>query len=88
MIKADDFYGSITSIELVDTCTSINVDEWNSYMDGTKKASYRECFKLIKRLAPEHNWLTWKNPYKYQCVRKEGLIVIVHSAIEYFFKVS
>ena len=88
MTKAKDFYDSITSMELIGTCIDINITQWNNYMSGTKKASYKECFKLIKRLAPEYDLLTWRNPYKYKCVRKKGLIVVVHSAIEYFFIVS
>jgi hypothetical protein len=55
-------------------------------MNGTKKASYREIHKLIKNLRPDFNWLTYKNPYKCQYRKKDGLIVVVHSAIEYFFQ--
>ena len=84
---AKQFYNSVNKLECVATCTSSNIDECNAFMDGTKKASYREIHKLIKKYCPEYDWLTWRNPYKYKYKRKDGLIVVVHSAIEYFFKI-
>lgn len=82
------FYNSIRSLTLLDTCVSCNINQWNEYMSETKKASYKEIHSLINRLCPEYKDLTLMNPYKYQYKRKEGLIVLVHSAIEYFFKIN
>jgi hypothetical protein len=85
-MKAKQFYNSIHGLECVATCVSCSIPEWDAFMNGTKKASYREIHKLIKNLRPDFNWLTYKNPYKCQYRKKDGLIVVVHSAIEYFFQ--
>jgi hypothetical protein len=87
VMKAAKFYNSITEMTLVATCVGITIDKWDAFMDGTKKASYKEVHKLIKKLCPDMVGLTWRNPYKYQYKRKDKLIVVVHSAIEYFFEV-
>lgn len=84
---AKQFYNSVNNLVCVATCTSSTIEQWDAFMDGTKKASYKEVHKLIKEHCPDLVWLTWRNPYKYQYKRKEGLIVLVHSAIEYFFQI-
>jgi len=84
---AEEFYNSVTDMYLVNTCISTSIPEWEGLMEGTKKASYRKIHKLIKQFCPDMVDLTWNNPYKYQYRRKENLIVVVHSAIEYFFEV-
>ena len=85
--KAKQFYTSINGLDCIATCVSSTIPEWETFMQGTKKASYKEIHKLIKKHCDAFTWLTWNNPYKYQYKRKEGLIVVVHSAIEYFFQI-
>lgn len=86
-MKSKQFYNSIKGMECIDTCVSSTIPEWDAFMLGTKKASYKEVHKLIKKFCPDFIWITYKNPYKYQYRKKDKLIVLVHSAIEYFFEI-
>lgn len=58
-------------------------------MEGTTKADGEQIRRLIKLHMPElyHDLLLeFYNPYEAKCVKKEGLLVYVHSSIEYFLK--
>ena len=75
-------------IQYLGCCSNIEIKEWESLMEGTKKANGRVIRDLIKKQHPEFDdvlCFNYRNPYIYQCRKKEGLLVYVHSAIEYFF---
>lgn len=79
----------VESLKLVDTCNSITQQKWNSYMENTTKASGSKIRSLIKKHLPhlyEQLGLEFYNPYESQCVKKEGLLIYVHSCIEYFLE--
>jgi len=85
--RAEKFYNSISGLILVSTCVNSSISEWENYMEGTKKASYRKIHSIIRKCNPEWIELTINNPYKHNYKRKDGLIVVVHSAVEYFFQI-
>lgn len=86
-MKKDNFYSNICGLCLEHTCTTISSTESDRLMKGAKKANYTVIHKLIKKLAPEYVWLTEKNPYKYQYSKTKTHLIVVHSAIEYFFRI-
>lgn len=58
-------------------------------MANTTKANGKVIRNLIKEHLPylyESLALEFYNPYEYKCVKKDGLLVYVHSGIEYFLK--
>lgn len=79
----------INSLDLIADCTSIGLNKWNALMEGTTKASGETIRKHIRDHAPELYeglCLDFPNPYESQSVKKKGLLVYVHSGIEYFLK--
>lgn len=79
----------INCLCLIDTCMGINQREWDKYMKGTTKANGAMIRKLIKKHLPElYNSLTleYYNPYESQSRKKKGLLIYVHSMIEYFLE--
>jgi len=68
------------------TCVGISQEEWDFKMQGTRKANRKEVEKLFKNQYPEFKELVELNPYDY-LISKDYLIII-HSAIEYFFKIE
>lgn len=79
----------VNGLCLVATCSSISINEWNTYMDKTTKASGTVIRGLIKKHLPElyeELRLKFYNPYEYKCVKKKGLLVYVHSSIEFFLE--
>lgn len=87
-MKKDNFYSNIYGLQLEHTCVNISSTEWDKLMKGAKKANYTKIHRLIKKLAPEYTWLTEKNPYKYQYSKTKTHLIVVHSAIEYFFRIT
>ena len=90
-MKAKQFYDSVYSLMLIDTCEGSGIRKWEDYMKGTKKADATKVERLIKTYLPElyHNLaLQYYNPFRCQTKRKKGLIVYVHSSIEYFIKIN
>jgi hypothetical protein len=79
----------VNSLWLENTCAGISLREWEKYMKNTTKANGCTIKRLIKEHLPDlykEIGLEWYNPYECNCVKKEGLLVYVHSAIEYFLK--
>lgn len=87
-MKANNFYKSIKSMQLVATCVEITPKRWEKYMEGSTKANYQKIHALIHKNFPEYNWITENNPYKYYYRKKSNMIILVHSAIEYFFVIN
>ena len=92
-MKAAEIYARAdrNGITLISTCASVTLTEWESLMTGTTKANGAEIRRLIKKHDPnlyEGLALDFYNPYEGQSVKKDGLLVYVHSSIEYFFKVN
>lgn len=82
---AKQFYNSVNKLECVATCTSSNIDECNAFMDGTKSFLQR-YINWLKSIAL--NTIGWLGEIHININTnvKDGLVV-VHSAIEYFFKI-
>ena len=79
----------VRSLKLVNTCVGISQRQWDSYMENTTKASGSQIRSLIKKHLPDLYFelgLEFYNPYESQCVKKEGLLIYVHSSIEYFLE--
>ena len=71
------------------SCMSVSISEWNSYMKGARKASYKNLVKKIKRELPDLYQalaLEFPNPYDKKCQQTGTHYILVHSAIEYFIK--
>lgn len=79
----------VSSLTLVATCVGIGQRKFDSFMENTTKASGSQIRSLIKKHLPDLYYelaLEYPNPYESNCVKKEGLLVYVHSSIEYFIK--
>ena len=80
---------SVNSLECVATCVGITLREFDEFMSGTTKADGYQILRLIKKHLPDlYDSLNGDlyNPYIDQCRKKKGLLVYVHSAIEYFLQ--
>ena len=80
---------NLEKLTLIATCIGIGQKKWDSYMENTTKASGSKIRSLIRKHLPDLYYqlgLEFYNPYESQCVKKEGLLVYVHSSIEYFLK--
>ena len=79
----------VNNLEYVDNCMGISIKKWESYMLNTTKANGKKIKSLIKKHLPdlyESIGLEFPNPFEHKSVKKDGLLVYVHSGIEYFFK--
>ena len=79
----------IKSLKFIATCVGITQKQWDSYMENTTKASGSKIRSLIKKHLPDlyHQLgLEFYNPYETQSRKKNGLLIYVHSSIEYFLK--
>ncbi len=79
----------VKTLSLQCTCMSISEREWDRLTKGTTKASGSQIRKLIKEHLPElydSIGLDFYNPYEHKSVKKPGLLVYEHSAINYFLK--
>lgn len=78
----------VSRLTLINTCVGITQRQWDKYMEGTRKANGRKIRAHIKTHLPElaeYLALQFYNPYEYKSVKKDNLLVYVHSGIEYFF---
>jgi len=81
----------ISSIEFIGRCSDLTILQINKLLDGTTKANGKSIKGIIKHFMPElDDELTFGfyNPYEWQSSKKKGLLVYVHSAIEYFFSIK
>ena len=70
-------------------CTDITLDKWEMLMKGARKVSYKKLIKLIKEFEPalyDHLALQFSNPFAENCRQTKTHYILVHSAIEFFFK--
>lgn len=68
-------------------CTCISSKQWDEYMKGARKASYKNIVRKVKNELPELYRalaLQFLNPYDCQCKQTKTHYILVHSAIEYF----
>lgn len=78
---------TVAHAEYVADCTCITQKQWDNYMQGTTKASGKRIRNIIKEHLPElyaSLCLAFPNPFESRSVKKKGLLVYVHSGIEYF----
>lgn len=76
-------------IQYETSCVETTQDKLEKLMDGAKKCSYNNLLRLIKRDEPNLFYdigLNFPNPYASQCKQTKTHYILVHSAIEYFFR--
>ena len=79
----------VRSLKLIATCVGIGQRKWDSLMENTTKASGSIIRSLIKLHLPDLYFelgLEFYNPDESQSRKKNGLLIYVHSSIEYFLK--
>ena len=72
-------------------CSDISLSEWNKKMKGIKPVNYKWLVSKIKKHLPqlyEDLCLDYYNPYENKCGVNQDYYVLVHSAIEYFIKIT
>jgi hypothetical protein len=80
-------YDRITNIGLEYTCVGISARKHEELMKGAVRANKRRIDRLVKKFYPElydELSLRLRNPYDYY--RTDKHLILVHSAIEYFFR--
>lgn len=78
---------TVAYAEYIADCTCITQNQWNNYMQDTTKADGKRIRNIIKEHLPElyaSLCLAFPNPFENRSVKKKGLLVYVHSGIEYF----
>ena len=88
-MNAEQFYQSIQSMEVISTC--VGCERWDEYMNGTVKADATKIERLVKKHLPDFYYAVAGNsynPFRHQHKRKEGMIVYVWSATEYFIQLN
>jgi len=85
-------YKNINILEFETSCVDCDIDKWDELMKGHKRANKKEIEKLLK-IHYNDMYIEFGfdikcsyNPYNYY--KTETHIILVHSAIEYFFKYS
>lgn len=82
-------YERIDNLELEATCTSIDIQTWEKFMEGATTADKKKINRSVKKHLPElYDGLSLNlyNPYKYFKTKRH--LILVHSAIEYFIAYS
>lgn len=82
------FTYQVKNIQYETCCTCIDINTWEELMNGAARANKREINRLVKKYEPafyDMLALNFYNPYTYY--RTETHFIVVHSAIEYFFKI-
>ena len=79
----------VNSLGLLGTCVSFTARQMDRFMNKATKANGRLIRKHIKDHCPdiyESLDLDYYNPFEHQSVKKDGLLIYVHSGIEYVFE--
>lgn len=82
-------YKNITGLEYTCSCAGISKRKWNVLMHGAVRADKRQVNRLIRLFCPdmyEDLALKFYNPYNY--LRTSTHLIVVHSGIEYFFRIK
>ena len=92
-MKATNFYKAAANngVTCQENCTSVSLRRWEYLMEGAVKANGEKIKAIIKKHLPElyeEIGLNFYNPYQHQSQRTKTHLVYVHSAIEYFIKIS
>lgn len=72
-------------------CTSITITQHEKFMENSTKANGKKIRQLIKNNCPdlyENLGLDFPNPYEHKSRKKDGMLIYVHSSIEYFLKIN
>lgn len=85
-MKAIDFYNKafLNGVCFECSCADISEHKWNTLMENAKRGNKKIINKIVKNIFPD--WDLSKNPYQYY--RTATHIIVVHSAIEYFFLIN
>lgn len=83
-MKAKDFYNYVKKrgVVLECNCSNITQDKFDDLMKGAKRANKKFVNKILC------NYFDKLNLNPYPCYRTKTHIILVHSAIEYFFKIK
>lgn len=83
-MKANEFYNYVKKrgVKLECNCTNISQDRFNDLMKGAVRANK----KIVNKLVGSYFHKLHLNPYP--CYRTKTHIILVHSLIEYFFKIK
>ncbi len=86
-------YNSIGSMDFYGACPDISARENNEIMKKCTTGNKKEIHKLLEKFGyisigtlDIHILKKFWNPYRYY--KSKDFIVVVHSSIEYFFKIS
>jgi hypothetical protein len=77
-------------IEYETCCSNMDIHGWEELMKVARRTSYKKLVKLIKEQCPamyENLALEFPNPWADDCKRTNTHFILVHSAIEYFFRI-
>lgn len=85
-MRASSFYNKIltSGVSFECSCENISIHQWNSLMNEAKRANKKIINKVVKDFFKD--WDLNKNPYNYY--RTKTHIIVIHSAIEYFFSIN
>jgi hypothetical protein len=90
------FYDGIRFLTYETNCIDITIDKWDMLMNGATRADKDKVNSLVRKHCPEIanslmlnevslKKLRWWNPYDY--FKTKTHLILVHSSIEYFFKI-
>ena len=72
-------------------CTQVSQDEWIRLMQSKRRFSYRRLISLIRCQCPELYKsfdLKFPNEFRDKTWRTPTHLILTHSAIEYFFRMT
>lgn len=81
----------VNSLGLIGTCSSFTARQMDRFMDKATKANGELIRKHIKDHCPdiyESLGLNYYNPFEHQSVKKDDILIYVHSGTDYVFKYS
>jgi hypothetical protein len=70
-------------------CGDVSLSECKRLMKGARKCSYKKLVARIKKEYPKFYYglgLDFYNPWESECKQTRTHYILVHSAIEYFFR--
>lgn len=83
-------YIDIIGIDFYGDCSSVSEAKWHDIMNGAKRGNRRIIKRLLKNFGFKNEveeLMADNNPYKEVYISREWLI-LRHSAIEYFFRLT